>query len=169
MTASTVTDPVVSEFTLALLEGTGWYKVDYSVAEPFHWGKNKGCSFLDGPCVDKKGNPNFEEFCSPLTEIGCSYSSRAISVCGTIGTIQTNPLIDPSQDYWGNKTTLLDPFGDNCPYHIGFYSTDCENTQNRKNAFISQERYGPSSRCFEGTLAYGKHLGFCFPTEVKIL
>ena len=37
----TFVDPV----SLALLEDSGWYKVNYSIAEDYPWGKGKGCSF----------------------------------------------------------------------------------------------------------------------------
>ncbi len=46
MTASAILDMRVSEFSLALLEGTGWYKVNYDLADKMTWGKNKGCDFL---------------------------------------------------------------------------------------------------------------------------
>lgn len=51
MTASEIDDARISEFTLAFLEGTGWYDVDYTMAEPFNWGRNQGCTFHDGPCL----------------------------------------------------------------------------------------------------------------------
>lgn len=37
----------VSNFTLALLDSTGWYEINYTYAEPTDWGKNEGCSFMD--------------------------------------------------------------------------------------------------------------------------
>jgi len=40
MTANDIVDARISEFTLALLEGTGWYEVDYDMADPFTWGKD---------------------------------------------------------------------------------------------------------------------------------
>lgn len=172
MTASTITDPVVSEFTLAFLEGTGWYQVDYSRAEPFNWGKDEGCSFLNGPCLDSHAEPLFDEFCSPLSRIGCSFSARSIGICGTIGTITPDPTIDPATDYWHNQTAVLDPFADNCPYYMGFGFADCENPENQLNAFIPQEKYSTTSRCYGGTLSTktstGRHLGFCFPTTVSL-
>ncbi len=42
---------MISEISLALFEDSGWYKVDYEMANLFLWGKNKGCDFLD---FDKK-------------------------------------------------------------------------------------------------------------------
>ena len=31
--------------TLAALEDSGWYKANYSMAEPFEWGRGRGCDF----------------------------------------------------------------------------------------------------------------------------
>lgn len=171
MTASTITEPKVTEITLALLQGTGWYNVDFSKVEPYSWGKHEGCSFLDGPCLDKNAVPNFDEFCTPLSRISCSFTSRAIAVCGTLGSITSDPNLNPSLDYWGNKTVVIDSFVDNCPYYMGFSFSDCENPANKLYSFLEAETYGTSSRCFGGTLSTksskGRHLGFCFPSEVN--
>eukprot|EP00340_Litonotus_pictus_P002591 CAMPEP_0170522668 /NCGR_PEP_ID=MMETSP0209-20121228/8095_1 /TAXON_ID=665100 ORGANISM="Litonotus pictus, Strain P1" /NCGR_SAMPLE_ID=MMETSP0209 /ASSEMBLY_ACC=CAM_ASM_000301 /LENGTH=608 /DNA_ID=CAMNT_0010810301 /DNA_START=317 /DNA_END=2140 /DNA_ORIENTATION=- len=45
-----------SEITLAIFEDSGWYKVDYSKANLFTWGKNKGCGFFDEnfPCIETR-------------------------------------------------------------------------------------------------------------------
>jgi hypothetical protein len=42
---------LISEITLALFEDSGWYKVDYSKANLFLWGKEQGCSFFNLKCV----------------------------------------------------------------------------------------------------------------------
>ena len=52
----------ISEITLALLEDTGWYKINYYTGGLMRFGKNKGCDFVRGQCVDKtthKINPLF--------------------------------------------------------------------------------------------------------------
>nr|KAI8740481.1 leishmanolysin-like peptidase 2 [Biomphalaria glabrata] len=36
---------LIDPITLALFEDSGWYKVNYSQADKFIWGKDKGCSF----------------------------------------------------------------------------------------------------------------------------
>jgi hypothetical protein len=40
MTGSSMADGAFSEFTLSLFEDSGWYKVNYALAEPLYWGKN---------------------------------------------------------------------------------------------------------------------------------
>jgi len=37
-------------FTLALLEDSGWYQVDYQWSEHYYWGLNKGCLHFNGQC-----------------------------------------------------------------------------------------------------------------------
>jgi hypothetical protein len=172
MTASAVPDAVISVFFLDFLKGTGWYDVDYSMAEPFNWGKGKGCSFLDGPCVDENANPNFEEFCSPLTEVGCTFTGRAIAACGTSPEyMAADPLLYASFDYWQNQTVVFDYFADNCPYYdMADYTWDCENPSNQAYASLNEEVYGGSSRCFTGSLSNTSPQGrsaFCFPTKCE--
>jgi hypothetical protein len=50
MTASSMQDGALSKFTLAFFEDSGWYKVDYSLAEEMYWGKNQGCDFMNKLC-----------------------------------------------------------------------------------------------------------------------
>jgi len=38
----------ISEFSLALLEGTGWYIPNYKYAEPYSFGQGQGCDFIEG-------------------------------------------------------------------------------------------------------------------------
>ena len=52
-------DQVISEFTLALLEDSGWYKVNYYTGGLMRFGKNKGCEFINNICSAKFKN----EFC----------------------------------------------------------------------------------------------------------
>ena len=55
-------EEVISEFTLALLEDTGFYKIDnYYTGGLMQYGKNKGCDFIYSKCViDYKVNPKFQ-------------------------------------------------------------------------------------------------------------
>ena len=51
---------VISEFTLAALEDSGWYKVNYYTGGLMRFGKNKGCKFLDEPCLNNTLQTEFE-------------------------------------------------------------------------------------------------------------
>ena len=40
----TIENPgIISKFTLAFLQGTGWYTIDYKAAMDYGWGKGDGC------------------------------------------------------------------------------------------------------------------------------
>ena len=52
-------DQVISEFTLALLEDSGWYQVNYFTGGLMRFGKNKGCNFINNNCTTEFKN----EFC----------------------------------------------------------------------------------------------------------
>ena len=52
MTGTYTQNPTFSRLTLALLEDTGWYGVDYSKAEPLSWGRGLGCDFVTKSCKE---------------------------------------------------------------------------------------------------------------------
>ena len=67
----------VSEFTLALLEDSGWYKANYYTGGLMRFGKNKGCEFLEHNCSDW-GN-HTTEFGNEFFD----YSNRGRPSCST--------------------------------------------------------------------------------------
>ena len=78
-------EQVISEFTLALLEDTGYYKANYYTGGLMRYGKEKGCEFIKERCVNSssKINPNFEnEFFDSiesdfLTDASCSNGRQS--------------------------------------------------------------------------------------------
>jgi leishmanolysin-like peptidase len=76
----------VSKFTLALFEDTGWYKANYSFAEPLKFGKNAGCDFLNKKCVDPSTGKALSvpksTFCSSINDPNsCIFDFRAYGQC----------------------------------------------------------------------------------------
>ena len=53
---SYISDQVLSEFTLALLEDSGWYQINYYTGGLMRFGKHKGCDFLTKDCSDEFKN-----------------------------------------------------------------------------------------------------------------
>jgi len=163
MTSSAILDTRITEFTLALLEGTGWYQVNYDMAEPITWGKNKGCNFITGDCVDKTTKTaNFEEFCSPLLSRSCSWTGRAGSSCGAFA-MTTDKTIPSAINWWGNYTISQDSYSDNCPIQLTYRNLDCEDSSNQYSSTISAETYAYGSKCFMSTLYQGAKLTSAFP------
>jgi hypothetical protein len=58
MIADSYGENFISNFTLALLEDSGWYKVDFSKSETLPWGRKRGCEFLQEKCIMKKKKKN---------------------------------------------------------------------------------------------------------------
>ena len=77
-------EQVISEFTLALLEDTGYYKANYYTGGLLKFGKNKGCDFLNKKCViDQQVNKKFKnEFFDSImndggVDPGCSSGRQS--------------------------------------------------------------------------------------------
>lgn len=52
MTGGYTQNPVISRITLALMEDTGWYRANYSLAQDLQWGAGLGCDFVKKSCGD---------------------------------------------------------------------------------------------------------------------
>ena len=78
-------EQVISEFTLAVLEDSGYYKAFYYTGGLMQYGKNKGCEFLNSKCVINNGevNPKFKnEFFNNIfyygtVDPGCSSGRQS--------------------------------------------------------------------------------------------
>ena len=69
---------VLSKISLAYLEDSGWYGVDYSKARDYLIGKNAGSSYFSGCSVNGQCTAENQETCS------LNYESKA--TCATDGT-----------------------------------------------------------------------------------
>ena len=56
MTGTHTQNPVYSRITLALMEDTGWYRANYSMAQPLSWGHGFGCDFAMKSCKEWMDN-----------------------------------------------------------------------------------------------------------------
>ncbi|KAL2894658.1 Leishmanolysin-like peptidase [Bienertia sinuspersici] len=77
MTGSVDTRSVVSTMTLALLEDSGWYKANYSMADHLDWGRHQGTEFVTLPCNFWKG----AYYCNNTQLSGCTYNREAEGYC----------------------------------------------------------------------------------------
>jgi len=78
MTSKFTAVSVISAFSLKIMEDSGYYQVDYSYAEPFMWGYQRGCSFLSFTC-----DLRFNEFCSTEDKTGCTHDYLSRSKCSS--------------------------------------------------------------------------------------
>jgi len=139
MTSGLIYQMQISQFTLAMLEGSGWYVPDYSYADAYLFGQGQGCSFLTGSCAPGV----FDEWCSGSTR-GCTNVGRGGAECAA--DIRSN----------------------GCRFQHPRINYDCENEDAINYSRLPQaETYGRSSgaKCFMGTLTTAKSASstnFCF-------
>ena len=143
MVANTVANPVVSLFTLRLLEDSGWYTINENMAERFYWGKGQGCGVASG--TDGVTGAS----CYKQNEEGCFY------------------------DYTFQAKCTSDQFQNGYGYFTGtdFNSHDCRAPEN-KDMQTHQglgEVFGYRSRCFAGDIQYGinRHQNLCYQVQCE--
>eukprot|EP01116_Phalansterium_solitarium_P004836 TRINITY_DN15_c4_g1_i1.p1 TRINITY_DN15_c4_g1~~TRINITY_DN15_c4_g1_i1.p1 ORF type:complete len:787 (+),score=274.43 TRINITY_DN15_c4_g1_i1:247-2607(+) len=146
MTGTASPNPIVSNMTLAALEDSGWYKVDYTKAEHLDWGYQRGCSFVSGSCKDWTAD---DGSCFDTGQSGCTYDQVATGVCG----LKTwGAPLPPIYQYYSNPNlggwTVL---SDYCPYIVGYPTGDCRYTQTDANTYSGQN-FCQDCRCFSGNV-----------------
>jgi len=141
MSSGSIPGKRMSEFTLAVLEASGWYVANYTYAEPYFFGQGQGCPFLKDNCSSSAFT--FEEFCKG-TGRGCAPHGR------------------------GGGSCISDSNTDGCNYYYPYANYDCENELSSDYARYPEiQSFGrdTGSKCFEGTLTKLKSstaTNFCF-------
>lgn len=138
---------VKSGLTLSYFEDSGWYSVDYSIAERLPWGENQGCDFVRKKCSDG-WSPFY--FCRTVNENGCTADMRYQGQCN----LDNNPYVTypANYQYFPGNTGMggKQPHTDYCPYYQLFSTRDCTDPSSIAYFFYG-ERPGSGSRCFMGT------------------
>ena len=144
-------EQAISDITLALLEDTGFYKVNYFTGGLFKFGKNKGCDFLSKKCIEND-KATFDEFCDVPNEPKCTASRTSKSKCDLNTFISRNPY-----HYFSNDHLLGIYFADYCP--VAYLSDNTEDNYPYHCQFgtsnLSQEYgeiIGKESLCFLSSL-----------------
>jgi leishmanolysin len=142
MSSGSILGRRVTEFSLALLEGSGWYVPDYSYAEPYFYGQGQGCAFVTGTC--SSSSSQFDEFCTGTTR-GCAPHGRGGGKCSSDSIMDGCRFVYPDEDF------------------------DCENPNGEDNARLPELQVfgrGAGSKCFAGDLNTRKstngRTSFCF-------
>lgn len=176
MTGTHTQSPVYSRITLAFMEDTGWYKPNYSMAQPLEWGKNLGCDFAMKSCkewIDKRrrDGKSIHPFCEKVKEepleTECNDARDAVALCNLRRyDVNLPPLYQNFDSIKGvGQKFLLDRYGgsvslaDYCPYIQEFTwkskdvvvrGSQCQFVENSppQDKNFALESYGPNSRCF---------------------
>lgn len=128
MTSGVIHGRRISEFSLAILEASGWYAPNYQYAEPYFFGQGQGCGFLKNKC--SSSTFNYEEFCKG-TARGCAPHGRGGGMCND------------------------DTKSDGCRFYYPNVNYDCENEDAADYGRLPEaQSFGrtASSKCFSGDL-----------------
>ncbi|XP_069838586.1 leishmanolysin-like peptidase isoform X2 [Dendropsophus ebraccatus] len=181
MTGSHTQNRVFSRITLALMEDTGWYRANYSMAQRLEWGRGKGCDFAMKSCkfwIDQQSRKkqNVSPFCNTLRgnplKLTCRQDQKAVAICNLQRFPKSLPqeyqyfdyipdVVEEDLAYYGGAVEIADfcPFTQEFSWHLsGEYqrSSDCTMSQNQPAASrnYGAERYGPESVCVEQRAAF---------------
>ncbi|KAL8570983.1 hypothetical protein ACOMHN_037843 [Nucella lapillus] len=99
MTGTYTQNSVISRITLAMMEDTGWYKADYSMAEDYEWGRGLGCEFVTKSCYHwistrLARNETIYPYCRRVKRgelwTDCTHNRHAVALCNLVE--YQNPL-----------------------------------------------------------------------------
>ena len=174
MASTSAHHAVYSTLTLAALEDSGWYRANYSVAQPLLWGRDRGCAFATGECIaPSSGAPlDGRHFCNEAMQAGCTTDLRARGYCNMVTYSSALPAgyrhfgADPTQ---GGSLSVADY----CPFYQSWSNGACDDAANLPGRNYRAEAYGPSSRCLAtavsqvvGTNVLDSPQGVgCYPTR----
>ncbi|XP_016375681.1 leishmanolysin-like peptidase [Sinocyclocheilus rhinocerous] len=174
MTGSHTQNRVFSRITLAIMEDTGWYRANYSMAENLEWGRFLGCDFVMKSCkfwIDQHRHtrPTLSPYCdsvrsAPL-QLTCRQDQLAVAVCNLQKFPHALPVeyqyFDhipgvPEEDLpaYGGAVEIADycPFSQEFSWHVGGEyqrSSYCGIQENQPATWRNYgvEQYGPGSVC----------------------
>jgi hypothetical protein len=160
----------LSPLTLALMEDTGWYRVDYSNVSSIAFGQGAGCGFVNGDCIVNNTVPDYGKdfFCSSITpflpdghltlngtDVFCDPLHYEWTLCNLFDTQQApaffvNEVAPGGVDvhYFSNPNLVgLSPQGDYCPIPNVPLMIDCTDGTTEQIVDYQGEQYGSTSRC----------------------
>ena len=132
---------VISDFTLALLEDSGWYQVKYYTGGLMRFGKNKGCNFLSEECSSSQGITTFKnEFFDIEDDNNPSCSSGRLSraYCQTNDYATGIPIIEYSRITIADKSDLGGKTK-NADYCFGFIQ---DSNEEINNLYVGNCKFG---------------------------
>ncbi|RNF22133.1 putative surface protease GP63, putative,metallopeptidase [Trypanosoma conorhini] len=133
--------------TLAAFADMGYYRANFSMAEPMGWGYKAGCSLLQEKCLKNGVTAHPEMFCSgPSHTLACTSDRRALGTCLLV--VYKNALAHEyryfTQSNIGGHHDLL---MDLCPVIVPLKDADCADGN---SALMPGSRIGPHSLCLKG-------------------
>ena len=150
MASSIQQDTILSTVTLALLQDSGWYQVDYSYSQMPIFGRSSGCNYIDIKCVQNglSSDPNL--WCTNVGEMACDSYANSKATCNIV---TWTSIPSAFQYFTSSNLGGGDPYTDFCPYNKPFPSGHCKGSQ-IGSIYDSRtsEVFSAKSKCFRSTL-----------------
>lgn len=130
----------VTEFTLTLLDATGWYKTRLDLAQPATFGRGAGCALLQDTCSAYiEANPLQNYYCPAEREEGdqCTFDYKGIGVC--VEGVDDGCLLAGASSLRGSTLTCGSSSSWSTMRHQAFYY---------HHAAFGGTVGSPSARCF---------------------
>lgn len=179
MTGTYTQNPVFSRLTLALMEDTGWYKANYSMADELDWGRHLGCKFAKSSCKtwmedNMDDEHSAQPFCFTVKQtplrMRCTHSRMSLALCNLRQYEKPLPseyqyfsyLPDIKEASDGHKRTVHKDtatyggavaLADYCPYYQKF--TLSGNDGKRRETTCTSRDNAPSESDNYGLESYG--------------
>ncbi|KAK7199460.1 major surface protease gp63 [Novymonas esmeraldas] len=143
---------IYSAMTIAAMEDTGFYKGNYSMAEPMMYGRNAGCRLRTHDCAVNGVSQFPDMFCGSAnaTNLVCASDRLGVGNCNIVN--YDSPL--PPQFQYFSSTTLggADVKMDYCPYVQPYADSKCS----FDGRFLKGSVYGARSRCFDAPAGFAE-------------
>jgi len=157
MTGALQNHPVVTKFSLAFFEDSGWYKSNFSMAGTMQWGLNQGCDFVQKYCLQGWSS---DYLCNSASPPSCNYDRTAVAGCNLGVSTPSYPVSDDYSYPEFSAGKYGDQYADLCPFYIRTSSGDCSTTQNAASVSTTRGiKYGSTSRCFINSMAQNSRSG----------
>ena len=139
------TEVYISEFTLALLEDSGWYKINYFTGGLMRFGKNRGCEFLNNDCCNNQGITKFKnEFFDIEDNNNPSCSSGRLSRTYNLYKTYSQTLISNYREIINHNN--IGGITKNADYCFGFTNLESEESNiNIKYEYVGHCKMGNGS------------------------
>jgi leishmanolysin len=175
MIGESYAENVISDMSLALMEDSGWYKVNYYTGGLFRFGKNAGCDFLNTKCV-VDGKTKFPNDYATFLKASQCFAGRTNK---GFSSIVQGVTIDPNYQYFSDPKWGGNPNSDYCPIAIDYsdinmqFAYSCLMGKTTLPASLA-EKIGNDSNCFISSLTpqndnsisdlKGSKFGICYET-----
>ncbi|KAK7198803.1 leishmanolysin, GP63 [Novymonas esmeraldas] len=137
--------------SMAVFHDMGFYQADFSKAEEMPWGRNAGCAFLTGKCMENNITRWPDMFCNTTARgLRCPTDRFTLGSCAIV----TRAAALPSYFRYFATPFVSGPsaFFDYCPFVRGSYAGACnQESAAASAAYRNFNVFSDASRCIDGS------------------